>query len=82
MDESELIIKSIELFVDSTRGVWQLRGENACLYPSPGSVMKSEGLAGSKKVTLTATFNGGWLMEAMKDEPEEGTKLRMVVFPH
>lgn len=93
LDESELTVKSIELDVNSTtfengRVVWQLCGGNACLLPSPGSTMKSEGLAGSKKVTLTAMLSGGkgnlaWqhtqLMRAKKDKPEEGTKLRIVV---
>ena len=50
--------------------------------------MKSEGLAGSKKVTLTAMLSGGkgdvaWqhtqLMRTHKDKAEEGKRLRMVV---
>ena len=46
--------------------------------------MRSEVLAGSKKVTLTATLGDkakrkAKLMLATKDKPEAGTKLRMVV---
>ena len=86
-------MKSIELDVSSTtfeggRVVWQLCGGSACLLPSPGQTMKSEGLAGAKKVTLTATLSGGkgdvaWqhtqLMRTHKDKAGEGKRLRMVV---
>ena len=81
-----MTVKSIELYVDVTTSdaVWQLCGEKNCLHPLPGSTMRSEVLAGSKKVTLTATLGDkakrkAKLMLATKDKPEAGTKLRMVV---
>jgi len=64
LEESDFSVRSIELEVNSQtyengRVLWTVCGGNACLLPTPGNVLDSDGLAGAKKVTLTATMSGG-----------------------
>ncbi len=93
LSDTGLCVQSIELDVNSKtfesgRVVWQLCGGSACLLPSPGSTLRSDGLAGATKITLTAVVSGGqgdvaWqhaqLFRAHEKEDEGKAQLRIIL---
>jgi len=93
LSNSKFNVKSVELLVQSKtfengKIIWQLLGDAKALLPTPGIMLKSEELSGSKTLTLKATLSGGkgdvgWqhaqLFRTAFDKNDDSMQLKIII---
>ena len=93
LSNSNYVVKSVELLVRSKvyengKILWELFGDSITCIASPGFMLKSEELSGSKNLTLKATLSGGkgdiaWqhtqLFRTAFDKNDDSVQFRLII---